>query len=151
MQDLEGNTSAMQSASAIKTGTQEVTQTQQWHPFCMVRVEDTVVVRIPATFSKDVPMSRPARWHAISPSGSFSVRWGPDPQNPAQTIITQGWNDLCAANDITPGNVVILELLGVCRRLVRISVKEEREERTSQSSLQTPGSGTGSTSCLYVA
>ncbi|MED6179370.1 hypothetical protein PIB30_000487 [Stylosanthes scabra] len=94
--------------------------------------DDTAVVRIPTTFSNDVSMSRPARWNAITPRGNFLVRWGPDSQDRAQTIVTQGWDAICAANGITTGMVVQFELLGMYRRLLRVSVKEEKDDATSQ-------------------
>ncbi|MED6193763.1 hypothetical protein PIB30_022551 [Stylosanthes scabra] len=128
MEHVEVNTTSFLSASAV-TGdheTQEDKQTQQWHPLCMVIIDDIDVIRIPATFSKDVPMSRPTRWNAITPRGTFLVRWGPDSQDRAQTIMSQGWGALCAANGIATGTIVLFELLGMSIRLLRVSVKEEK-------------------------
>ncbi|MED6119906.1 hypothetical protein PIB30_016115 [Stylosanthes scabra] len=127
------------------TDDREDIQPDPSNPVCVMVVGDTTLLRIPKTFSIDVPLARPRKWMMVTPVGHYDVIWGPAGGDSEMTHVSKGGAFVCDSNGLKPGavigrgearatlregpktNLIIkrgLEIVSIWRRILRLFMPE---------------------------
>ncbi|MED6163160.1 hypothetical protein PIB30_077184 [Stylosanthes scabra] len=94
------------------------------NPVCVVPIRYTTLLRTPNKFSIDIPLAHPAKWTIVTPIDHFHKIWGPVRGDSEITHISNGWEVVCDANGLRQGSVIGLEILSICRRILRMFVPD---------------------------